>query len=515
MNRLIIILIFFAALNCLNAQTGNDIDPNGYNIFYYPSGAKASEGPFRNGKPDGFWKTYYENGKIKSEGKRLNYLLDSLWTFYDEDGFVSTKISYRDDKKNGYTFVYKREKNKAGKEIHYLFAKELYLDNVMQGNSFYYYPTGELFQIVHFENGKRHEIAKEFSKDSVLIGLIRYRNDFIIEQEQINRKDKAGLKQGVWKEFHLNDQLKTEAFYKNDSLHGIYREYNKLGEMINFIQYKMGKVTEEIIGSFEKIDQVKKYHDNGKIKFAGNYKNGVPVGTHIDYDTEGKITATRIYNENGLLTAEGILTDTGKKTGNWKFYYPSGEIMEEGEYKNNKRTGDWKFYYPSGKVEQTGSYIAGNETGTWKFYAESGQLLMEENYLKGKREGAFREFDRNGLLINEGEFYEDNKTGIWTHHVNDHKETGEYKDDYKEGNWKYYYPEEKLKYTGSFILGQENGKHKRLYSDGNVMEEGKYLMGKKEGNWKYYNPDGSVHTTVQYKNGIETKIDGVKIQWPE
>ena len=48
----------------------NDIDPNGYNIFYYPNGTKSSEGHFENGKPEGYWKTYHENGVLKSEGNR-------------------------------------------------------------------------------------------------------------------------------------------------------------------------------------------------------------------------------------------------------------------------------------------------------------------------------------------------------------------------------------------------------------------------------------------------------------
>lgn len=515
MYRLIIIIAFLLFFGNISAQTGEDINPNGHNIFYYPSGEKASEGTFRNGKPDGYWKTYYEKGNLKSEGCRLNYLLDSIWNFYDEDGLVSSKISYRNDKKNGYTFVYKREKNKAGKELHYLFAQELFLDNIQQGNSFYYFPSGELHQIVHYENGQKHDITKEFSKDSVLITLIRYRNDFLIEQELINRKDKAGHKQGAWKDFYKNDKIKTEAFYKNDSLNGVYREFNKTGELINVTQYKMGRVTEEIIGLFEKIDYVKRYFDSGSLKFSGNFKSGVPIGIHREFDLQGNVISSKEYDADGKITGEGIFLETGKRDGHWKFYYPSGELMEEGSFKNNKRSGDWKFYFTSGEIEQTGKYSAGKETGEWKFFSKTGATLLEENYSKGKREGFFKEFNNAGDLINEGEYYDDYKTGKWFNHVNDHKEEGEYKDDLKEGEWKYYYPEDKLKYVGNFILGLENGKHKRLYIDGKVMEEGRFLMGKKQGNWKYYTSDGSVYRTVSYKDGNETKIDGVKLRYTD
>ena len=59
------------------------VNPNGYNVFYFPNGNISSEGTLRKGKPDGYWKTYYENGELKSEGYRKDFLLDSVWKFYN------------------------------------------------------------------------------------------------------------------------------------------------------------------------------------------------------------------------------------------------------------------------------------------------------------------------------------------------------------------------------------------------------------------------------------------------
>src|SRR4051812_14639362 len=72
------------------AQT-NDINPDGYNKFYFPGGKLQSEGTMKNGQPEGYWKTYYENGNMKSEGNRLNHSLDGDWKFYNENGIITTE----------------------------------------------------------------------------------------------------------------------------------------------------------------------------------------------------------------------------------------------------------------------------------------------------------------------------------------------------------------------------------------------------------------------------------------
>src|SRR5471030_1168793 len=82
------------------AQT-NDVNPNGYNKFYYPSGKIESEGTMKEGVPEGYWKTYYENGTIKSEGNRSNHALEGDWKFYTYKGVLTTEINYNKGKRDG------------------------------------------------------------------------------------------------------------------------------------------------------------------------------------------------------------------------------------------------------------------------------------------------------------------------------------------------------------------------------------------------------------------------------
>ena len=92
----------FILIHCVSfAQDEKNINPDGFNTFYFPNGVKSSEGTLKNGKPDGNWKSYHENGKLKSEGNRKAHQLDSLWKFYNEEGILTAEYNYTEGLKNG------------------------------------------------------------------------------------------------------------------------------------------------------------------------------------------------------------------------------------------------------------------------------------------------------------------------------------------------------------------------------------------------------------------------------
>ena len=86
-------ILFLFNFFCLVIKS-QDINPNGYNIFYYDNGVKSSEGTMRDGKADGYWKNYYKNGLLKIEGKR-NLLFRAVKPYHVYASFVLTeKFNY-------------------------------------------------------------------------------------------------------------------------------------------------------------------------------------------------------------------------------------------------------------------------------------------------------------------------------------------------------------------------------------------------------------------------------------
>ena len=511
--KYILFFLFCLSSGILIAQP-NKVNPNGYNVFYYDNGKISSEGNMRIGKPDGFWKTYYPNGNLKSAGNRLNFELDSLWIFFNENNDTTVKIDYKNGKKNGYLFSYEYGL-KAQIKTGGLVSKELFLNDVKQGLS-YYYENNILYKSVNYKNGKKQDLSKEFDKNGRIVAITEYNNDYIINRERINTIDKQGLKQGVWKTFYPNDKIATEATYLNDTLNGFYKEFDMQGKLLKIEKYQTGQLlTDSLNIEANPVKWVEDFFDNGKVKFRGGYINDVPVGLHKEYPRDGAIIMAKEYDENGIFSGDGAVDENDKKQGNWKYYYESGEVKSIGAYKDNLKTGEWIFYYEDGKIEQRGKYNNDKPSGQWTWFYTSGNKWREENLIKGIEEGSFTEFNKEGRVILKGEYVDGERNGIWNYNNGDFTEEGTYQDGLQNGLWKGWFSNGKLNYEVNYVQGVPDGKYKLYYDNGYMREEGYYSMGSKEKNWNKYDMQGTLYLTITYKNDKEFKLNGIKIRLPK
>ena len=504
--RYIFLSYLISHISCLNLYSQQEpVNPNGYNTFYYGNGKMSSEGSMRDGKPDGYWKTYFETGKIKSEGNRKNFQLDSTWKFYNEEGVMVLEYYYKNGKKNGL------RKNFDAKEK-FLVSEENYIDDLKQGTTKYYYRNGKDKLIIPFLDGREEGPGFEYDTTGTIISLIDYKAGFIKRNEKINRRDKSGLKQGVWKEFYPNGTLKNECTYMEGKKNGYLKEYNIKGELLNATKYE-NDILIENAPELARLDSKTTYYEGAIVKSTGTYLNGVPEGAFREFSIEGKITSSKIYKD-GVVVGEGIYDEANKEQGPWKEYHLNGQLKAQGEYKDGRRIGEWVFNHPGGKLEQKGKYDKkGKAQGVWKWYYESGNLLREENYTDDIRNGAMVEYSDSGKVITKGQYVDGQKEDEWLYELGDYKEIGKYKEDRRTGVWKHFYtPGGKVRFAGNFIDGNPDGKHVFYYKNGKVQEEGKYIMGRKEGNWEYYGEDGIKVLTILFKDDVEIKFDGVKVR---
>lgn len=488
---------------------------DGFVQYFYPNGQVSSEGTMRDGKPDGHWITYYVTGVIKSEGKRTNFLLDSIWNFYNQAGELTEQISYTIGEKNGYSnkYIYNNPQN-PGQPT--LISSELYVMGKREGNSMYYFNTGELKLIVFYKDGKKQGLSREFSRDSTLVTVVQYKDNYVTERERVNRTDELGNKQGTFRDYYENGRIKKEAHYLDNQLHGYYREFDGRGQLVLALRYERGKIVEEIDEDIrELLDMKNTYDEEGRLIFTGGYKEGVPVGIHRFYDTTGMVENAYLYNELGQKISEGIIDEQGIRRGDWKDFYPSGEIRAEGAYQDNQRSGTWTYYFRKGGVEQKGRFERDLYMGLWNWYYPNGNKWREESYFNGKEDGMFVEYDPAGNILTKGDYIGGEKEGEWIYQVGDHEERGNFVIGLREGIWRYYYPDGTLKYEGYYFQGNPDKRHKYYYPDGSLKEEQYYAMGIREKNWKKYDTEGNLVMTITYRNNEELRINGVKIDLPE
>lgn len=514
------LFIYFSLASLLSfSQPQQNVNPNGYNKFFYEKGKISSEGMMRDGKPDGYWKTYSPNGKIKSEGNRKNYELDSLWKFYNAEGKLLTEITYRNGKKEGI----KRSWDAEG----YILSEENYVADVKQGIYLSFFPPedsantkGKIKIKTPFDKGKENGVAFEYDKQGNIITMWEYSYGVLRKQEQINRVDKTGEKQGVWKDFYPNGKVKSETGYINGKKSGYSKTFLEDGSLGNIEKYVGDSLQKDTPELSTKLEVRNEYYEDGTIKKTGTYLYGIAEGTHKEYSREGKIISGKIYREGNLI-GEGLIDEAGNQQGAWTEYHPSGKIKGKGNYENGNKIGDWIFYHPNGKTEQKGKYDKkGRPQGLWQWYYESGSILREEMYLNGKREGTMTEWrdsakdtSGNANVITKGEYIDGLKEGRWFYEIQDYREEGMYKNDLRDGPWQSYYVDNKqVRFSGKFVEGLPDGKHSYYFHDGKPQEEGRYIMGNKDGEWQYYNPDGTILITITFKKDREIKFDGAKVK---
>ena len=507
MKKLIILYFIFYLSYPLFSQNLKD----GYIKFNYPNGSLSSEGLIRNGKPDGFWISYYVTGIKKSEGLRTNFLLDSTWNFYNENGDTNEIVNYYNGKKNGYYIKYSYEVNKNSEKIGYISSKELYLNDVKEGKSYYYHSNGNLKELIEYKNGKPYNSGVEYNDKGYITGIKEYRNGNLTSIEKINSFDKSGNKNGIWREYYTDGKIKKEENYKNDELDGVSKEFDEKGKTVSLIRYKEGNIDSKTDASEDSVELRNEYDNNKNLIHSGTYKGNVPIGIHRFYNDKKEVINTIVYNESGIKTAEGIIKENGKRNGHWKSFFENGSTKYEGDYNGNKRNGIWKYYFKNGILEQTGIFKNDKFDGLWTWYYENGKVLRTENFILGKENGLLIELSINSDTITVGNYSEGEKTGFWQENVGDMKERGFYNNGYKEGIWKSFYSNENLFFIGSFIQGNQNGKHVFYYDNKKIQEERYYQNSIKIGNWSKYNENGQLLVVISYKNNDEYKINGIKI----
>ena len=508
----LLFLTFVSSGQSLNKET-----PNGYNIFYYPNGQISSEGLMKDNNPDGLWKSYYVTGVIKSIGLRNKGALDSVWVFYNEDGNISEKINYFEGKKNGYYYSFDYFLNKDSVKVGYLRSEELYLNNLKNGISNYYYPDGTLQLAVPYREGRKEGIAREFDQDGRLITIIDYRNGKEVDHEFINRYVDS-LKDGVWKEFYENGKIKSESNFVRGVLNGLVKEYDKSGKLISVYRYESGNLKDTAIELDAQINIKTEYYnkrdENGELikKSSGGFIDGKPIGVHRTYDSLGRVNSSRLYDENGNLIGEGIVSDEGDKVGDWTYFYSTGIPKSKGRYHNNYRVGNWSYFYSNGKREQEGYFSNGYPEGVWTWYYENGSVERTEDFKSGKEEGEIKEFDEYGNVTLTGQYVDGLKEGVWFYNYDINTQKGPYKNDLKDGLWQYFYKTGKLYFEGDFVQGNPNGWQTYYYQNGKIKERRYYQFGRKEKNWEYYDYYGTLLKVLTFEDNKLIKIDGISVE---
>jgi antitoxin component YwqK of YwqJK toxin-antitoxin module len=454
-----------------------------------------------DGQPDGWWKSYNPQGILVSEGNRKNFQLDSIWTFYHDNGEKTLEIHYRQGKKDGVRVQYLDQE---------FIIDQWQMDTII-GNVNVYYADSLIKKSTPYTDGFPHGMEKEYNRKGLVTAITSFYRGVMTRREFINRTDRFGYKQGNWKFFWANGNLKLEGYYQNDKRNGFFKYYDLNGQFEKVEKFENDRLVLDA-PEVKILDKKTTYHNNGIVAISATFYKGTPEGIRREYDTTGKIIKGYVFR-NGILIFEGVTDENGLRQGLWKEFYETGELRSEGHYLNSNPTGKWKYYLTDKTVEITGQYDKkGQKTGYWVWYYPDGSPLLEENWEAGKLEGDYVEYDEKGGIIAKGQYVYGEKDGDWSFKHNLITEKGNYYEGNQQGIWKSWYENGNLYSEIEYDQDIPNGKYTTYWENGNMKLTGKYVTGVREGLWHRYNENGDLLVSDFYKNGVEIKWNDYSIK---
>lgn len=192
----------------------------------------------------------------------------------------------------------------------------------------------------------------------------------------------------------------------------------------------------------QKIGRWKGYHEDGSLRYKGQFENGQPFGTFRHYFPDGKLQSILMYKTPSVAYVT--------------HYYSTGEKLAKGKYINQKKDSTWLTYGAKNKVVEQGDYDMGKKVGIWKTFYLNGAISAEMNYNNDVKDGSYIMYFENGKVKDESTFVNGKLNGLSTLYDSQGKKVlkGIYKDGVRDKRWIYYDEKQQVEK----VLVYENGK---------------------------------------------------------
>ena len=313
-----------------------------YHLF---KGNLIFEGEYKNGKKNGKGKQYYDNGNLRFEGEYLN---GKKWNGKGYDGL--NNIVYELKNGNGYYKEY---------DIGHLIFEGEYLEGQKNGKGKEYSLEGLLLFEGDYKDGKRNGKGKEYNvKDE-----IKFEGEYL-NGKRWNGKGYNGpnnivyeLKngKGYVKEYDHYGKLRFEGEYLYGKKNGKGKLYDSEGKLMFEGEYLDGYFN----GKGKSYDKNRNIVFEAEYLYNYRLRGKEFINNRLEYEGEylfNKKWNGKIYNENGNLVYE-IKNGYGKV----KEYHENGVLKFDGEYLNGKRNGKGKEYDWNGVLIFEGDYLNGKK----------------------------------------------------------------------------------------------------------------------------------------------------------
>ena len=271
-----------------------------------------------------------------------------------------------------------------------------------------------------------------------------------------------GRREGDWKTWHPNGQLKTHYTFIKDQIEGLYTYYDSVGTTKKTETYKKS-ILEGVASDF---------NDNGTLHITTDYKKNLKDGLQKEF-------------------IEGVV------------------LIEQRTYKKDSLDGEWTSWHDNGTKKVVRVYKNGTPKGNWIFYDEKGAWMREEQYKKGVADGIWTFYDRDRFKVFHyytlGELVAEYTEAKWPNGQIKEEPPSFNKEGQLDGTRIGYWADGSTRYTMDYKKGKKDGDEVRYDSTGVLIFEVRYDKGVRNGMEKEYYVNGNSKRFASYK---DDKLDG-------
>lgn len=187
---------------------------------------------------------------------------------------------------------------------------------------------------------------------------------------------KEGRREGFWRGWHWEGQLRDCVNYRAGSREGAYRSYYPTGFNREYRTYYGDKLHGLSL----------KWDSSGMLTLRCHFREGKLEGEYREF-----------YHGNGV---PHIWTSykAGKRHGDYACWYRSGRPLAWCCYKDGNIEGESWRYFPNGTPEEHAYYKEGVLHGRRELWYANGEPMLVCDYVNGRRQGEQVTWDAGGYL---------------------------------------------------------------------------------------------------------------------
>jgi antitoxin component YwqK of YwqJK toxin-antitoxin module len=186
--------------------------------------------------------------------------------------------------------------------------EEFYKNNKLNGQRLLWYPNGQLEGRQSFKNGKINGIAAKYSKTGQLLTREKFKDGYHIDTTvHWHEIDTSLFRIKIYTSLKNVTEDSAKKLFSSVRVSNKHI-YNKKGELIYYCNYSQEGYlySETIIDTKENKHTYKYYHDNGVLSSEMYRVNNLEFGIYKEWDKNGELTKSWEYDSNGKQIKESI-----------------------------------------------------------------------------------------------------------------------------------------------------------------------------------------------------------------